>query len=738
MVKKYIFAALLSVFFVALSASSAFAEAFSFPGAAVTEGENNTYTVEVTDDAFFSEKLTFPANSTIIVNGNDHKITRATGFTDSFLSIPSTTKLTINNLVVDGNAPDWNADLVNTTTYNENNRTYGQYSTSRTANDIVATAAVIANAGQLTLNSFTLQNTLSNPSGGINSTGSLTIDSSTFTHNLTYQGHGGAIRSANGELTIANSSFSGNGAGDRNNHYKDGGAIHIVSGHATIDNVTFANNFTLRSGGAILIENANADISNSTFRGNIAGNDGSAILMWGSYARSGVVNYKNNKFIENKCITYNVVNGNGEGTVATYGRGFGTITFDGDEFTDNMASWGPIMSIYDEYSPKTLKNLVIKNVKTSGNKTSNGSSMSIEIEYIANVTIENYSSENDLGYVFIYSGENANYSNIKTTGSWYTYGVQSVIADGVEVNGKENDNPYFLVSYSTNVTTKDFSAKTHGSNSLPGIRNADTVELENIDTEGQIDIRDVEHVVADTLSSSNDTYDGISFARIGNLTAKNITLKDYETEGSALYLYSVTKGDLENVEISGVNGTGYSLLEFSTVGEITVKNLVVDGNTNTNTDGNSIIDIYDSSSNPAPENRSITFENTQITNNHSAGLGGGLTIMTRSIPVTFDENSMIINNESGMGGDDVYIVETDTEPQLITLPNVIWEDKQEEEAIILGSIVIDDMGAHYLKVTVLADNPATGDDIHYEFIVIGCVLLVAGTYLVRARRNYRR
>jgi hypothetical protein len=104
----------------------------------------------------------------------------------------------------------------------------------------------------------------------------LIVDRSTFTNNQ--GGLGGAIRGLNADMSITNSSFTGNKAVDPN--LGSGGAIYIDSavgdyGKITIINSSFNNNSATFYGGAIFnnIYNANqTTIERSRFIGNIVGN----------------------------------------------------------------------------------------------------------------------------------------------------------------------------------------------------------------------------------------------------------------------------------------------------------------------------------------------------------------------------------------------------------------------------------------------------------------------------------
>lgn len=117
----------------------------------------------------------------------------------------------------------------------------------------------------LTLRGLTLQNGRSASGGGaIDSSGSLTINSSVFTNNDATGGNGGAIRST-GALTVTNSTFTGNIASAH------GGAVDANGSlTSTLTGDTFSGN-SASDGGALSFGTGNsATITNSTITGNTA------------------------------------------------------------------------------------------------------------------------------------------------------------------------------------------------------------------------------------------------------------------------------------------------------------------------------------------------------------------------------------------------------------------------------------------------------------------------------------
>ena len=153
----------------------------------------------------------------------------------------------------------------------------------------------------LTVNNSTfIGNTAKIGDGGAihNEYGTLNINGSNFTNNTAPNddGYGGAIYNYGGTLTVTGSKFIGNIAGTDNS----GGAIY--NGYnLTVNNSTFTGNTATNDGGAIYTGDYNLSVNNSTFTGNTATNDGGAIYSNGG---SNTVNF--NRIIGNS--NYDIYN----------------------------------------------------------------------------------------------------------------------------------------------------------------------------------------------------------------------------------------------------------------------------------------------------------------------------------------------------------------------------------------------------------------------------------------------
>ena len=179
--------------------------------------------------------------------------------------------------------------------------------------------------------------------GAVHALGDLVITDSTFVNNSSNQG--GAIYVA-GDTVVSESSFSGNTAGD-------GGAIYMVydspwaESSFTITDTSFSGNRADFYGGALFVDVYLLNISGGTFRGNSAGeHDGGAI-----YSDDGEVVVNQSTFVAN------VAGGNG-GAISSDTVG---IQVASSTFSSNRAvsGWGGALFSYetvDSTRSKYLRN----------------------------------------------------------------------------------------------------------------------------------------------------------------------------------------------------------------------------------------------------------------------------------------------------------------------------------------------------------------------------------------------
>jgi MBG domain len=172
--------------------------------------------------------------------------------------------------------------------------------------------------------------------GGIYNGGNLTVTNSSFSGNEARgisgdQAYGGAIFSAAGSLTIANSAFSGNSVSVDESVAAGGGAVYAnpaTGSYATITNSTFiGNSATTSFGGASygggIFNGGVLSVTSSTLSNNTAGDFGGGIYNGG---------------------TLNIINGTLSNNSATFGGGvynyYGTVSVTNSTLFDNTATFG--------------------------------------------------------------------------------------------------------------------------------------------------------------------------------------------------------------------------------------------------------------------------------------------------------------------------------------------------------------------------------------------------------------
>jgi predicted outer membrane repeat protein len=186
--------------------------------------------------------------------------------------------------------------------------------------------------------------------GGIYNSGDLTVTDSTFSGNSA--AHGGAIyNDENGYTTVTNSTFSSNTSD------KGGGILNYQFGTLNISNSTFSNNIATLQGGGIFNFNLNANtvVTNSTFYGNSANSGGA---MYNGFSLS---------------VTNSTISGN---SANVYGGGIyndlnSDLTLVNSTLTSNSADKGD--GIYNsEDGTLNYVNTMIANFMTGGDCVNDG------------------------------------------------------------------------------------------------------------------------------------------------------------------------------------------------------------------------------------------------------------------------------------------------------------------------------------------------------------------------------
>ncbi|OHB76957.1 MAG: hypothetical protein A2W31_10775, partial [Planctomycetes bacterium RBG_16_64_10] len=168
---------------------------------------------------------------------------------------------------------------------------------------------------EVELTGLTISGGVANSGGGIWTSGSVTVISSTISGNSTEGDSGGAIY-AHGNVTVTSSTISGNSA-----KQDSGGGIY-ARGDVTITSSTISGNSAHHHGGGIYAR-GNVTVAFSTISGNSAEQDSGG----GIYARGNVV-------VTSSTVTGNVGDGGGGGI-----RAFGEVTVTSSSIAGNSTRW---------------------------------------------------------------------------------------------------------------------------------------------------------------------------------------------------------------------------------------------------------------------------------------------------------------------------------------------------------------------------------------------------------------
>jgi len=189
-------------------------------------------------------------------------------------------------------------------------------------------------SGDLTLNNVTVSGGVySGRGGGIYNQGILTVTNSTISGNRAASG--GGIFNYAGTLTIQNSTI-------RKNSAYSGGGIADYGGTATIDNSTISKNtikylYSTSTGGAIITgSGSDVTVTNSTITGNKAGSrrDSGALGAGVANGTGGILN------IQNSTISKNTVTASSYYAVGAGIINRGTLTIDNSTIETGKAKFG--------------------------------------------------------------------------------------------------------------------------------------------------------------------------------------------------------------------------------------------------------------------------------------------------------------------------------------------------------------------------------------------------------------
>ena len=409
---------------------------------------NNENEIVIKDNFSFNELISIDYE--VSIDGENHTLSRTSGYADGLFTITNSGALTINNLKVDGGASEWMMDIENAS---GDSSGYFRADVINSDNDILANNPVINNSGVLNIKSSTFSNirnnntNLDNSGGAIRSSGNLVLNDVTFNHCGTKR-DGGAIYLTGGKTIIKDSEFIDNVAGVGNKARSHGGAIYVNGAISIdVDNTNFNDNFAQHNGGAIMLHTNGSDIkvTNSLFKHNMCGNDGSAISLESSVNKH-KIEITDSVFEENKGI-------------ATTSQSMGTIWLD---------SWKN-----DESMPAEFKNLSFrKNLTASG---SSFATYGVNSPYCIIDNVESYENiAKSMGNFVFQSGtfliSNANFhdNNSAYGGSIVSLGGDIIVSNTVIKNNTVTKRGGGAIALFGTLTIKDSEITNNHSNEYGG------------------------------------------------------------------------------------------------------------------------------------------------------------------------------------------------------------------------------------------------------------------------------
>lgn len=199
----------------------------------------------------------------------------------------------------------------------------------------------------------------------VNSGVTLNLNQLTIANGRATDESGGGLYNSGGTITVTESTFSGNSAGNYRG-LGSGGGIANSNGAVTVNNSTFSGNFAFSAGGAIMMDGGVLAVVDSTFSGNGAGLGG------------GILDASNSTMIRNNTFTNN--HAFGSGTWNSDGAGGGIFNasnssiIQDNTFTDNSASsgspfggdYGSGGGIYNASGGPTIRNNVFNHNSARG------------------------------------------------------------------------------------------------------------------------------------------------------------------------------------------------------------------------------------------------------------------------------------------------------------------------------------------------------------------------------------
>jgi predicted outer membrane repeat protein len=274
-------------------------------------------------------------------------------------------------------------------------------------------------SGTLTVKDSTFTGNDAGNGGAISNWGTMMLNNNNFTSN-NVANFGGAIYNDGdkaltipyvGNATVTNCTFTRNIAGTYDVGYGSGGAIYTANGDLTVDGCTFTGQNALRGdGGAIHTVKTKTNVINSTFTDNwVYNGSGGAIYSEGNSLHPNVLTVIHCNFIKNSAQ----ING---GAIGSWGNSIINIT--GSNFTNNSANYyyGGAIEIYGTLTVTDCSFTNNTSISFGGAITNHGTCTVTSSNFMNNTSKEGGAIWGDRGYVKV---TNSNFTgNLATNGNW--------------------------------------------------------------------------------------------------------------------------------------------------------------------------------------------------------------------------------------------------------------------------------------------------------------------------------
>ena len=467
-------------------------------------------------------------------------------------------------------------------------------------------------------------NTARYDGGGIGSSGTLYVSDDTISNNSGGR-VGGGISNRRGTLTVANSTLSGNSAGD-------GGGIWS-SGAATVTNIMCSGNTASYRGGGIDSDTSPLTVTNSTFSDNSA-NRGAGIASLGMSS-----------------VTGSAFSGNSAPSGGGIWNAYGTMTVTNTTLSGNSAARGG-GGILNE-ATLTITDSTLDDNSTAGNGGGGGGILNHGNMTVKDCALTGNSSSYEAGGV-------GNSGTLTITGSTLSDNIADVFGGGINNDGTLTVTDTMLSGNSGgfsgggifNRGTLSVTGATLSSNSADyggGIYSQNggtltvtgsTLSNNSAHEGGGIDSRGMATVTNSTLSGNTAVYDGGAlWTGYSAVAVTNTTISGNSAgrNGGGVYGRNDTLTVADSmVDDNSAGRSGGGIV--SNVSTLTITDSMVDDNSAAGGNGGGI----DSAG-------ITTVTNSTLSGNSAAGNGGGI-FSTYSSTLILSSTTLSGNSAASGGG----------------------------------------------------------------------------------------